>query len=78
MADTQYPAELVAFLQELLPNKKQFELYMSLGFYKHGKTEFYRNYIAHVAASKDNFELAPGIKGLVMAVFHLPSYGIVI
>jgi isocitrate dehydrogenase kinase/phosphatase len=50
---------------------------MSLGFYKHGKTEFYRNYIAHVAASKDNFELAPGIKGLVMAVFHLPSYGVV-
>lgn len=77
MADTQFPAEVVAFLQELLPNKKQFELYMSLGFYKHGKTEFYRNYIAHVAASKDNFELAPGIKGLVMAVFHLPSYGVV-
>lgn len=77
MADTQYPAEVVAFLQELLPNKKQFELYMSLGFYKHGKTEFYRNYIAHVAASDDNFELAPGIKGLVMTVFHLPSYGVV-
>lgn len=77
MADTQYPAELVAFLQELLPNKKHFELYMSLGFYKHGKTEFFRNYTQHLEASNDNFELAPGIKGLVMAVFHLPSYGIV-
>lgn len=77
MADTQYPAEVVAFLQELLPNKKQFELYMALGFYKHGKTEFYRNYKDHVEATNDLFALAPGIKGLVMTVFHLPSYGVV-
>lgn len=77
MADIDHPAEVVAFLQELLPNKKHFELYMSLGFYKHGKTEFFRNYTQHLQASNDNFELAPGIKGLVMAVFHLPSYGIV-
>lgn len=81
MADTQYPAEVVAFLQELLPNKKHFELYMSLGFYKHGKTVFYRNYLQHLDTSKadtaDKFELAPGIKGLVMTVFHLPSYGVV-
>ena len=60
MADSQYPAEVVAFLQELLPNKKQFELYMSLGFYKHGKTEFYRNYKAHVERTDDLFALAPG------------------
>lgn len=77
MADTQNPAELVAFLAELLPNKKQFELYMSLGFYKHGKTEFFRNYSHHLTQTQDNYELAPGIKGLVMTVFHLPSYGIV-
>ena len=77
MADSQYPAEVVAFLQELLPNKKQFELYMSLGFYKHGKSEFYRNYKAHVERTDDLFALAPGIKGLVMTVFHLPSYGVV-
>jgi isocitrate dehydrogenase kinase/phosphatase len=77
MADTQYPAEVVAFLQELLPNKKNFELYMSIGFFKHGKTVFYRNYLQHLDQSDDQFELAPGIKGLVMAVFHLPSYGVV-
>lgn len=92
MADTQNPAEVVAFLQELLPHKKNFELYMSLGFYKHGKTVFYRNYLQHLentsgtivnkgktsqSSSPDNFELAPGIKGLVMTVFHLPSYGVV-
>ncbi|MGQ8364858.1 bifunctional isocitrate dehydrogenase kinase/phosphatase [Glaciecola sp. 1036] len=77
MADTQYPAELVAFLKELLPHKKNFELYMGIGFYKHGKTVFYRNFLQHLQDSDDNFCLAPGIKGLVMAVFHLPSYGVV-
>ncbi|AWL12889.1 Isocitrate dehydrogenase kinase/phosphatase [Saliniradius amylolyticus] len=77
MADTQYPAEVVAFLQELLPNKKHFELYISLGFYKHGKTVFYRNFLQHLSDSHDQFEVAPGIRGLVMAVFHLPSYGVV-
>ena len=77
MADTQYPAELVAFLQELLPNKKHFELYMAMGHYKHGKTVFYRNFLNHLDHSDDSFEAAPGIRGLVMMVFHLPSYGVV-
>lgn len=77
MADTQHPAEVVAFLQELMPNKKHFELYMALGHYKHGKTVFYRNFLQHIDKSDDLFEIAPGIRGLVMAVFHLPSYGVV-
>ena len=78
MVETQYPAEVVAFLQELLPNKKHFELYTSLGFYKHGKTVFYRNFLQHIEESDAQFELSPGIRGLVMMCFHLPSYGIVI
>ncbi|WP_414828302.1 bifunctional isocitrate dehydrogenase kinase/phosphatase [Alteromonas sp. H39] len=77
MTDTQYPAETVAFLQELLPNKKHFELYMALGHFKHGKTVFYRNFLHHLDNSDDHFEAAPGIRGLVMMVFHLPSYGVV-
>ncbi|MDO6711455.1 bifunctional isocitrate dehydrogenase kinase/phosphatase [Aliiglaciecola sp. 2_MG-2023] len=77
MADTLYPAEIVAFLQELMPNKKNFELYMSIGHYKHGKTVFYRNFLQHLENTDDQFSIAPGIRGLVMAVFHLPSYGVV-
>ncbi|WP_438864282.1 bifunctional isocitrate dehydrogenase kinase/phosphatase [Neptunicella sp.] len=77
LADSQYPAEMVAFLQELLPNKKHFELYSALGFYKHGKTVFYRNFIQHLDHSQDLLDVAPGIAGLVMTVFHLPSYGVV-
>lgn len=78
MVETQYPAEVVAFLQELIPNKKHFELYTALGFYKHGKTVFYRNFLQHLEDSEDQFEISPGIRGLVMMCFHLPSYGIVI
>ena len=77
LVDSQYPAEIVSFLQELMPNKKHFELYTSIGFYKHGKTVFYRNFIQHLEQSDDQFEAAPGIPGLVMEVFHLPSYGVV-
>ena len=50
---------------------------MSMGHYKHGKTVFYRNFLAHMDESDDKFEAAPGIRGLVMMVFHLPSYGVV-
>lgn len=77
MADSQYPGEIVAFLHALLPNKKHFELYIALGLYKHGKTVFYRNFLQHLQHSEDQFEVAPGTPGLVMAVFHLPSHGVV-
>ncbi|WP_018983286.1 bifunctional isocitrate dehydrogenase kinase/phosphatase [Salinimonas chungwhensis] len=77
MADTLYPAEVAAFLQQLLPHKKHFELYMALGHFKHGKTVFYRNFLHHLEQSDDQFETAPGTRGLVMMVFHLPSYGVV-
>lgn len=77
MADTRYPSAITGFLQELLPNKKHFELYNALGHYKHAKTVFFRNFLQHMENSTDQFEAAPGIRGLVMAVFHLPSYGIV-
>ena len=74
MVDTRYAASLVEFLAELLPNKKRSELYACIGLHKHGKTEFYRGFLAHLDDSDDQFIIAPGIKGMVMAVFTLPSY----
>lgn len=74
MADIEYPTEMIEFLGELLPNKKLWELYTSVGFYKHGKTEFYRGFLDHLDESDDQFVIAEGIRGLVMAVFTLPSY----
>ena len=41
---------------------------------KHGKTLFFRDFLHHLKHSTDSFIVAPGIKGLVMTVFTLPSF----
>ena len=74
MVYTNHPHAMVDFLQTLLPNKKRSELYASIGLHKHGKTEFYRGFVEHLDRSTDQFIVAPGIKGMVMTVFTLPSY----
>ena len=74
MVDAPYPYALVDYLNALLPGKKRSELYTAIGMHKHGKTEFYRGFLTHLARSKDQFVIAPGIKGMVMTVFTLPSY----
>lgn len=68
------PYDLVRFLQSLMPRKRIAELYISIGYHKHGKTELYRDFLKHLAQSDDQFEVAPGEPGMVMLVFHLPSY----
>ena len=74
MVRAPYPFGLVRFLNELLPNKKRSELYAAIGQHKHGKTEFHRGFLDHLRQSNDLFIPAPGIKGMVMTVFTLPSY----
>lgn len=68
------PYDLVRFLQSLMPRKRIAELYTAIGYHKHGKTELYRDLLRHLAQSDDQFEIAPGERGMVMLVFHLPSY----
>ncbi len=75
--DAPEPALLVRFLGALLPHRRVAEMYTAIGHRKHGKTELYRDLMAHVAASTDRFVLAPGIPGLVMIVFTLPGYDVV-
>jgi isocitrate dehydrogenase kinase/phosphatase len=72
--DIESPKAMVSYLNDLLPRKKAWELFTSLGYYKHGKTEFYSNFLAHIEGSDDQFVIAEGIKGMVMTVFTLPSY----
>ncbi len=74
MVNAPHPYALVDYLQQLLPEKKHSELYASLGFHKHSKTEFYRGFLDHLNHSADPFIVAPGVKGMVMTVFTLPSY----
>lgn len=77
MAEIDVPAQVVYFLNSVIKNKRPHELYNAIGFNKHGKTAFYRDFLAHLSRSDDKFVLAPGIKGMVMTVFTLPSYNIV-
>jgi isocitrate dehydrogenase kinase/phosphatase len=74
MADMEVPSAFVEFLSSMMPGKPKAELYTALGLQKHGKTLFYREFLHHLKHSRDQFVLAPGIKGLVMVVFTLPSY----
>src|SRR6185436_18324633 len=73
-AEVESPREVIGFLRSILPRKRISELYLSLGYGNHGKTEFYRDLVAQIAASDDRFVVAPGKRGLVMEVFTLPSY----
>ena len=77
MVDAPLPYQYAHFLKTLMPKKLDYEIYNSLGFPKHAKTEFYRQLVHHLDSSNDQFVIAPGIKGMVMTVFTLPSYNIV-
>ena len=68
------PSAYVQFLHDLLPYKPKWEIYTLLGLQKHGKNLFYRDFLHHLRHSSDDFIVAPGIRGLVMSVFTLPSY----
>jgi isocitrate dehydrogenase kinase/phosphatase len=74
LVDMEVPSAYVQFLRSLLPRKPRSEIYTILGLQKQGKTLFYRDYLQHLRHSSDHFEIAPGIRGLVMLVFALPSF----
>lgn len=76
-ADIHDHPRVVAFLQTLIPSKRIGEIYISLGHYKHGKRELYRDISEHLARTGERFESAPGKRGMVMIVFTLPAYDVV-
>ncbi|MET0683547.1 MAG: isocitrate dehydrogenase kinase/phosphatase AceK regulatory subunit, partial [Casimicrobiaceae bacterium] len=74
LVDMEVPSAYVDFLRAVLPDKTAAELYTMVGLQKAGKNLFFRDFLHHLKHSRDKFVIAPGIKGLVMAVFTLPSY----
>ncbi|WP_413615232.1 bifunctional isocitrate dehydrogenase kinase/phosphatase [Halomonas cupida] len=72
--DATVPGEFVDYLQGLMPDKPISELYAAIGFFKHGKSEFFRALNHQIARREDKFIIAPGVRGMVMAVFMLPSH----
>ncbi|CAB1062568.1 Isocitrate dehydrogenase phosphatase (EC /kinase (EC [Olavius sp. associated proteobacterium Delta 1] len=72
------PCDLINFLSSILPRKRIAELYISMGFTKHGKTEIYRELLDHLTVCyEDRFDISPGKPGMVMIVFNMPDYDLV-
>jgi isocitrate dehydrogenase kinase/phosphatase len=68
---------LIQFIRSILPEADLAEVYNSLGYNRHGKTEFYRDLHRFVHVSREQFVIAPGLEGAVMIAFTLPNYDFV-
>ncbi len=90
LADFETVGDAVVFLKTLLPRKAVDEWFAVLGRLKQSKTERFRLFFRHLekvgalgtaahdkAHPIEQFVHAPGERGMVMAVFHLPSYPLV-
>jgi len=77
LVNASIPSQYVLFLQQLMPAKPISEIYSAIGFNKHGKTYYHRCAFRHMQSTHDQFMIAPGIKGMVMSVFTMPSYDFV-
>ena len=71
------PFDLTKFLNTLIPRKRNAELYIAIGFNKHGKTELYRDLLRHLEYAGDRFVVARGKRGMVMSVFTMMNYDMV-
>jgi isocitrate dehydrogenase kinase/phosphatase len=74
LVDMEVPSAFVSFLHDMFPARTTAELYTALGLQKQGKTLFFRELDFHLKHSSDRFVIAPGVKGMVMCVFTLPSF----
>ena len=68
------PYDVVRFLQSLMPRKRIADSILRLAIINTARPSSYRDLLRHLAQSDDQFEIAPGDRGMVMLVFHLPSY----
>lgn len=71
------PSNVVSYLAGLMPTKKRAELYSTIGYRKHAKTELYADLMRHVDSTEERFEHARGIRGMVMIVFTIPGFDVV-
>jgi isocitrate dehydrogenase kinase/phosphatase len=74
IVDMEVPSAYVSFLLSIMPGKSPVDLYAMLGLQKQAKTLLYREMQYHLSHSQDNFQIAPGVRGMVMLVFALPSF----
>ncbi|MGD2000288.1 MAG: bifunctional isocitrate dehydrogenase kinase/phosphatase [Desulfobacterales bacterium] len=73
------PYNLVHFLKSIIPHKRTAELYTTIGYNKHGKTELYRDIVGYtLECTNEQFEFSPGQRGMVMIVFNMAQDDLVI
>lgn len=77
MVDVLVLVELVVFFKCLLLGKYLVELYILIGFYKQGKSEFYCVLINYLVIIDDCFVMVFGVCGMVMSVFILFGFNMV-
>ncbi|MCA9973700.1 MAG: bifunctional isocitrate dehydrogenase kinase/phosphatase [Anaerolineales bacterium] len=75
--EVERPSDLILFLRHIMPRKRAAELYISIGYNKHGKTVLYRDILQHLTLSSEKFEIAQGERGMVMIVFAMLDYDLV-
>jgi isocitrate dehydrogenase kinase/phosphatase len=73
LVDMEVPSAYVSFLLSIMPQKSAVDLYAMLGLQKQAKTIFYRELQHHLRHSRDTFQIAPGVRGMVMLVFTMRS-----
>ena len=59
MVDMEVPSAYVQFLRTLMPRKPRSEIYSAIGLQKQGKNLFYRDFLAHLRHSSDQFPHRP-------------------
>ena len=74
---THHPERIVAFLRTVLPEKPASELYSALGFPTHGKILLFCEMRRELGKDGLRFHIAPGRRGMVMAVIHAPPFDMV-
>jgi isocitrate dehydrogenase kinase/phosphatase len=74
MVDMEIPSAYVQFLRSLMPRKPRAELLQRAGSGQAGQDAVLPRLSVAPAPQHRPFRIAPGIKGMVMLVFDLPSF----
>ena len=76
---THRPYDLVRFLKSIMPHKRIAEIYTSIGYNKHGKTELFRDIVNFTQeCGNEQFHISPGKPGMVMIVFNMAPDDLVV
>ncbi|TAH26594.1 MAG: hypothetical protein EAZ07_03815 [Cytophagales bacterium] len=68
---------LVNYLSMLMPSKPREQLFINIGYIRHGKSVMYHCLMGKLKTGNTKIISAPGVKGLVMQVFTIPNYHLV-